>query len=73
MTTIINKTPSEVIIAYRNNKPSNNNTKLFLVKNSLDIPIYGFYIFGNDIYVLDSSLAPVFVTAEDIIELRTNI
>ena len=73
MTTIINKTPSELINVYKNNKPSNNITKLFLLKDNTEIPVFGFYISDGSVYALNINGSHFFVDVADIIELRTGV
>lgn len=73
MTTIINKTPSELINVYKNNKPSNNITKLFLLKDSTEIPVFGFYISDGSVYALNINGNHFLIGTTDIIELRTDV
>ena len=70
MTTIVNKTPEDVIAAYRANKPKNKTTNLFLIKNGADIPIFGFHIIATQIFVIKEDSTEVSVEISDIIELR---
>lgn len=71
MNTIINKTPIDILSAYKANKPKNGSTSLFLVRDGADIPIYGIHIVGDDIYIIKSDLSEVLVQSSDTIELRT--
>lgn len=71
MITIINKTPTDVINAFRANRPSNNTTSLILVKAEKDFPIFGFHAVGDEIFIITSDRSEVFVDTADRIELRT--
>lgn len=70
MKIIINKTPSEMLSAYRNNRPKNGVTRLFLVKSENEVPIYGLHITGDDIFVLKLDRSEIPVDSQDVIELR---
>jgi hypothetical protein len=71
MNTIINKTPADILSAYRANKPKNGVYSLFLIKNGTDIPIAGFHIFETEIYVVKTDFSEVLLESRDSIELRT--
>ena len=71
MITIINKTPADVIAAFRANKPKNNTTVLFLVKNQVDIPMFGVRTAGDAIFAIKQDRTEVSVDNPDRIELRT--
>ena len=71
MITIINKTPTDVINAFRANRPTNGTTSLVLVKTETDFPIFGFRTAGDEIFVLIRNRSEVFVDTPDRIELRT--
>jgi len=70
MTTIINKNSSDLLAAYRSNKPKNGTYSLFLIKNGTDIPIAGLHIFETEIYVVKTDFSEVLVESSDSIELR---
>jgi hypothetical protein len=70
MTTIVNKNSSDLLTAYRNNKPKNGTYNLFLIKDGIDIPIAGFHIFGTEIYVVKTDFSEVLVELRDSVELR---
>ena len=71
MITIINKTPTDVINAFRTNRPTNGITSLVLVKAEADFLIFGFRTVGEEIFVLIRDRSEVFVDTPDRIELRT--
>jgi hypothetical protein len=71
MKTIINKTPSDLINTYRNNKPKNGTTSLFLSKDGTETPIFGFHIIENKIYIVKKDSSEISVEISDVIELIT--